>query len=190
MSPTLTPPAALAAARNGEEALYEVVNGLRVEVPPMGALAGFIASVLHEYLGPYVRQHRLGWAVVEVLFELSPQGPLQRRPDVAFVSVERTRHHVAAEGDPPVWRVVPNLAVEVVSPSNTAAEIQDKLNDYFRHGVQLVWVIYPQHRLVYVYESVTRNRILTEADELTGEPAVPGFRLRVGELFASVPPVQ
>ncbi len=79
---------------------------------------------------------------------------------------------------------MPNLAIEVVSPSNTAMEIEDKLQEYFAAGVQLVWVVYPRHRRIYVHESLTQLRILQEQDDLEGGTVLPGFRLNVGKFFS------
>jgi Uma2 family endonuclease len=164
--------------------LYEVVNGQRREIPPMGALAGMVASMLSQYLGAFATQHRLGLVVVEVLFRLVGSGDKQRRPDVAFVGYGHLPDPALPPEDPPNWDVIPDLAVEVVSPTNTASEILDKIQDYFGSGVRLVWVVYPKHRQVYVYESLTQTAILRENDELDGGAVLPGFRLKIAALFA------
>src|SRR5262245_35037567 len=96
-----------------DEPLYEVVNGQRVELQPMGAYSGSLASILDQLLGPFVRRDRLGRVVVEVLFGLMPIGK-KRRPDVAYVSYERwPRNKPVPETD--AWDVIPDLAVEVSS---------------------------------------------------------------------------
>jgi Uma2 family endonuclease len=78
---------------------------------------------------------------------------------------------------------VPNLAVEVVSPTNTADDVLGKLNDYFQAGVERVWVVYPSQRQIYVYASPTEPKVLTEDDDLTDEVLLPGFRLSLRTLF-------
>ncbi len=83
--------------------------------------------------------------------------------------------------------MVPDLAVEVVSDSNKANEIIVKVNDYFRTGSQLVWVIYPVVRQVYVYRSATEVRILSEQDELDGGEVIADFRLPLRTLFEDEP---
>jgi Uma2 family endonuclease len=180
MTPTLeaAPP-----ATEQPDGLYEVINGQKREVPHMGALAGAVASMLISYLNLFAWQHKLGFATSEVLFRLRPDRP-QRRPDVAFVSYERWNPPPNLGDDPAALDVVPNLAVEVISPTNDAADLIDKIGEYFQAGVQLVWVIYPRQRLVYVYSSPTQNQILTETDELDGGMALPGFRVRIADLFA------
>ncbi len=79
--------------------------------------------------------------------------------------------------------MIPNLAVEVVSKSNTGEEILAKLGDYFHTGTELVWVVYPSVRLVYVYTSPTAVRILAETAVLDGGVVIPDFRLSVNKLF-------
>jgi len=167
------------------EALYEIVNGERREIPHMGALAGAIASVLVYYLNGFAVEHKLGLAMMEVLFRLRPGRP-SRRPDIAYVSFERWHLTTPPTTDPPEFDLAPNLAVEVVSPSNAAEEIEDKIQEYFDAGVELVWVIYPRHRRIYVYDSPTHNRILVETDELDGGKVLPDFRLRIADLFAAL----
>ncbi len=168
------------------DTLFEVVNGERREIPRMGALAATVASFLVTHLNIFAWPRKLGFAVVEAMFQLQ-QGGTQRRPDVAFVAADRWRaSSPPGDNDPPAWDVVPALAAEVVSPSNTADEIEGKLRDYFAAGVGLVWVIYPVFRRVYVYESVTQVRILTETDSLEGGNVLPGFRLPLSDLFAAL----
>lgn len=170
--------------------LYEVVNGERVEVLPMGALAGSLATILASYLNHWARPKKFGWAVSEVLFNFGP-GRNERRPDVAFVSQERCSALVSfPPPDPSSWSVVPNLAVEVISPSNTVVEMEEKILEYFDAGVQRVWVFHPRSQRLYVYESPTQSTILTKSDELEGGKVLPGFRLMLKDLFDDLPPVQ
>ena len=79
--------------------------------------------------------------------------------------------------------MVPDAAIEVISPSNLVEDLLVKLDEYFRAGVRLAWVVFPQQALVYVYESFTQVRVLTRADVLEGGPVLPGFRLALNELF-------
>ena len=81
------------------------------------------------------------------------------------------------------WDVVPDLAIEVVSPTDFAEDLLTKLDEYFRAGVSLVWVVYPSLRLIHVYESMTRIRVATATDELDGGAVLPGFRVAVAALF-------
>jgi Uma2 family endonuclease len=164
------------------EVLYEVVNGKRVELPPMGARECHLAAYLVGFLWPFVRAQHLGRVESELLFLLNAELDMQRRPDVAFVSYKRWPHERLVPATA-AWQVVPNLAVEVVSPTNTAYEVLDKVSEYFQTGVQRVWVVYPNVEQVYVYSSPTSIRVLDRSAELDGEEVLPGFRLPLSELF-------
>jgi Uma2 family endonuclease len=165
-----------------EDPLYEVVNGKCLELPPMGFYECGIASILGYFLEHFARTNRLGRVRVETLFHLDSAFGLERRPDVAFVSYKRWPRKRklpltnAAE-------VVPDLAVEVICPTNLALDVLTKIQEYFRCGVQLVWVIFPILNQVHVYQSPTDVRILKQADELDGGNVLPGFRLPVATLF-------
>jgi Uma2 family endonuclease len=165
-----------------EDVLYEVVDDQVVELAPMGAYEVWIASVLVARLATFATQHQLGRAVQEMLFELTVATGRKRRPDVAFVSFDRwplTRRIPRTEA----WEVVPNLAVEVVSRTDSVDYIVDKIAEYFQAGVERVWVVFPSQEQVYVYDSPTSVRILTRTDELSGDPILPHFRLHLAELF-------
>src|SRR5262245_11186056 len=175
-----------------EEPLYEVVNGKRVELPPVSIYANWIASRLDQRLGPFAEAHGLGMVVVEGLFILDPIRDLRRRPDVAFVCAAKwpLDRELPPAGD---WEIVPDLAVEVVSPNDLAQEVHAKLEEYFSFGVRQVWIVYPVDRKVYVFDSPTRVVGLAENEELDGGDLLPGFRLPLATLFqrqtAPVPPV-
>jgi Uma2 family endonuclease len=169
------------AAEIDDDTLYEVIDGVRVEVPWMGAYQGNVASILVAHLVIYALQNRSGGAVDEVLFMLGPAFA-QRRPDVAFVSYERWPKEMAVP-DTNSWEVVPDVTAEVVSPSNKTEEDLQKVLEYFRAGVRLVWVIHAKARQIYVYDSPTQIRVLATADVLDGGTVLPGFQLSVATLF-------
>ncbi len=163
------------------DALYEVVDGEYVETPAMSAESTWIASRLQNSLGPYVQVNALGTTVPEMLFVLDADERLKRRPDVAFVSAERwpLDRRPPREGD---WPVVPDLAVEVVSPNDVMTDVLAKVGEYFERGVRQVWVVVPAERQVYVYDSRDAVRIVAEPAALE-TPLVPGWRLPVATLF-------
>ncbi len=80
--------------------------------------------------------------------------------------------------------IIPDLAVEVVSPSDTPREVRDKVGDWLRAGTRLVLVIYPVTRSVTVYRSIDDFETLSEGDELAGGEVIPGFTGSIRELFA------
>lgn len=161
---------------------YEVVDGQIVENPPMGARESELASFLLELMGPPARLNRLGRVVTEMLFMIDHVRILKRRPDVAFVSNNRwpLKRRVPARES---WHVVPDLAIEVVSKTNSANTIARKIDEYFDAGVVLMWVIYPALSKIYVYDSPTHVRILQIGDELDGGAVLPGFSVPLSALF-------
>lgn len=179
--PTATP-SALAAIDLGDS-LYEVVGGQLVELPPMGSYSSWLISVLDQALGPYVKAHRLGMVVVEMLFLIDAATGLQRRPDVAFIADRRWPRGRRVPTKSP-WEVVPDLAIEVNSPTNTGDELIARVREYFDAGVERVWVVYPEEALVYDYASTTSVRILDRTMSLECEALLPGFRLPLSSLFA------
>jgi Uma2 family endonuclease len=165
-----------------DDILYEVINGEVVEIPPMGALETLIASLIDRQLQCYVAANDIGWIVPEMLFDFSKSIGHKRRPDLAFVSFDRWPRDKQVPRTE-AWEVVPNLAVEVISTTNTADYVVDKVADYFQVGVELVWVVYPSQQQVYVYSSPTELKILAQGDELVVDALLPDFRLPLGALF-------
>ncbi len=166
---------------NGD-VLYEVVNGQVRELPPMGAFENSLSNYLNAILDTFAHGHQLGRAYVEMLFLLDAAANLQRRPDVAFVAYKRWPKGKRVPKTA-AWHIVPDLAAEVISPSNTWNEIVEKIADYFRTGVQLVWVVSPATEQVYVYTAPNANRILNRSDTLDGGDVLPGFMLPLAQLF-------
>jgi Uma2 family endonuclease len=164
-----------------DDMLYEVVNGTVVE-KIVGASEVEIAAILDQYLGMFVRTHRLGRVVMEMIFPIDLAKDLERRPDVAFISHARWPFHRRVP-NVAVWDMIPDLAIEVVSPANTANGVQEKVDEYFRAGVHQVWVVYPGQQTVYVYQSPTQIEVLRLGGELDGGELLPGFRLPLGALF-------
>ena len=106
---------------------------------------------------------------------------LVRIPDVSFVSWDRVPGRKFP--DEPVPPLVPDLAVEVISPSNTPKEMNEKLHEYFEKGVRLVWFVRPKSRVVDVYTAPDRFTRLTASMQLDGGDVLPGFSVQVGKLF-------
>jgi Uma2 family endonuclease len=181
MNQTATAEPTLITTTNSD-ALYEVVDGQRVELPPMSVFATWVASRLQSRLGPFAESNDLGTAVSEMLFVLDPERELKRRPDVAFVSSERWPVDREVPDDA-AWDVIPDLVIEVISPTDLSKDVLAKVREYFQAGVRLVWVVHPTEQQIYIYESPTRVRILGPSDELDGGAVVPGFRVPVAALF-------
>ena len=162
------------------DVLYEVVDGKVVELPLIGAFEVLLGSFLNTQLDTAARAGGYGISVSEMLFELQPG--LCRRPDVAFVSEQswprtRTMRRGAA------WSVVPDIPIEVVSPSNTFEEIERKTREYLAAGAVEVWVVLAIERRIYVHRSPRQVDVLTETDTLTAGDLIPGFALPLEQLF-------
>jgi len=117
-----------------------------------------------------------------MIFDLRPHVDRERRPDVAFVSFERWARDRRIPRTRS-WAVVPELAVEIISLTNTADDVAEKLEEYYKAGVRLVWVVYPGQSKVYAYTSTTDVRVLTPGDELDGGNVLSGLRMPLRDLF-------
>ena len=155
---------------------YEYVKG---ELVPMAAAAivhGEIGSNIHLILGMYVREKKLGRLyILETTFQLDDRVV---KPDVAFVSTERL-----SEDKLKGYANAPDLAIEIVSPTDKHYDVTEKALAYLKAGTRLVWVIEPIMKTVMVYRSETDFTLLNYEDTLTGEDVVPGFSCPVAELF-------
>jgi Uma2 family endonuclease len=171
------------------DALYEIVDGQVVEIEHMGMLAGSFANYLAMFINMYAFPRKLGTAFVEVIYRFGPNLP-QRRPDVSFIPAAQWPANLRPDVDPPSLHTVPSLAVEVVSPSNTSTEIEDKRLEYFEAGVKLVWVVHPIPRTIHVYSSPNDSHVITADGTLDGGVAIPGFQVKVADIFACVFPAQ
>lgn len=115
----------------------------------------------------------------EVGIYLKRNPDLVRAADILYISNERYGKNTAGS----YLTAIPDLTVEVMSPSDTWSELLDKLEEYFEAGVRLCWVVHPRTKKIYVYRSATDVRVLTERDELTGGDVLPGFSVKIADLF-------
>ena len=161
---------------------YEIANGQVVEEPPLGARETWISTQILRSIILFDPPGARGTAVDEMLFVLREEPRLRRRPDLAFVSSERWPVDKPAPSAA-AWDVVPDLAVEVVSPTDPAGDVQAKIAEYFGVGVRLVWVVYPDQAEVYVYDSPRVVRILGREDTVDGGSVLPGFAMPLAEVF-------
>jgi Uma2 family endonuclease len=175
-----------------DEQLYEIVDGQRIEISSMSYHAGLVATELCLDLGVHVREQtpRPGHLAIETIFRIPvKRDPARkRRPDIAFVSSERWPIDRPTSLREEAWDVVPDLTVEVISPTDPAEALLEKVREYFQAGVRLVWLVYPSHRCIHVFEAWNRIRVVTESDALDGSDVLPGFRLALSRLFESIGP--
>ena len=164
-----------------DKRLCELVDGTLVE-KPVGYWEGLIATNLSTALNIFVLARNLG-GVTGADATMRMKSGRVRLPDVGFTSLARmpkTRE--------PIPTLSPDLAVEVLSESNTKDEIDQKLREYFQSGTRLAWIIDPAPRSVAVYrEPGEPAALIDESGTLDGEQVLPGFTLPVAELFRNVP---
>ena len=161
---------------------HELVNGRLIMSPKNNWYHGRICMRLSASMHTFATAHRLG-AVLDSSTGFWMSNRNCRAPDISFVPKAR----VQALGFEPRSRAffpgAPDLAIEVAAPSNTAAEIQERLEDFFSSGTQLAWVIHPEEQFVEICHSPTDRRILGQGAALDGESLLPGFQFPIADLF-------
>ncbi|MFN4257678.1 MAG: Uma2 family endonuclease [Gemmataceae bacterium] len=167
-----------------DSTIYELVDGQLVE-RNMGALSSWVGGQLFRLLDAYCRVHNLGWVwPADSSYQCFPDRPnMVRRPDVSFIQRGRLPGERIPEGH---ITIPPDLAVEVISPNDRAYEVDEKLEEYLRAGVPMVWIVNPETHTVRIHRGDGTFGFLREQDELTGENVIPGFQCSVRELFPAV----
>jgi Uma2 family endonuclease len=158
----------------------ELVRGEVIETMPPGGQHGAIAVVLAMLLRLWTKRSNGGYVGVEAGYILAHDPDTVRGPDVSYVSAERIPPTGIPEG---FWTLAPDLAVEVVSPSETADEVREKVRDFLHAGTPLVWTIYPRSREIVVHTPDGIARTYEFNDTITNSDVLPGFTCSVAELF-------
>ena len=162
---------------------YELQAGILLSEPLPGFRHGLVALRMARLLVEHVDREGLGAVVTnDTGFVLARQPDTVRGPDVAFVARARLAQLEDAER---AFPGAPDLAVEVLSPSNTPSGVRAKVADYLAAGARLVWVVDSESETVTVYRSLLAPRVLRRDADLDGEDVVPGFRAPVAGLFSS-----
>ena len=146
----------------------------------MGHLESRLAARLIEVLSYYLDANDIG-IIAGADGPHRLQSDLVRIPDVAFISYGRIPEGADPATPMPAW--IPSLAVEIISPGNTTAEMERKRREYFEAGVELVWLVDPPQRSVQVFSSPDEFTIVAGDDELDGGSVLPGFQLSVRQWF-------
>lgn len=171
------------------KAPFELVEGRVMPLSPNVLGHQLVVKILFRLLDSYVAANKLGEAFFETPFVLADKPDWvrgSRTPDISYFSRERWASYLAqqaeARGKPII--LIPDLAVEVVSPNDLYSELQEKVDGYLADGVQLVWVVDPQRRKVVVYttDSDTQTTLGDHAT-LTGDDVLTGFSVPVTNLF-------
>ena len=155
---------------------YEYIKGELILMPPTSVEHGDISADLFWFLNLHVRKNKLGRVYMpDTGFRIGEQVLM---PDIAFVPADKRPTDRSK-----AFLIPPDLAVEVVSPTDVLYRVEEKVFAYLEAGTQLVWVLKPRSKTVTVYRSETDITLLTRNDTLTGENVIEGFSCQVSELF-------
>ena len=162
---------------------YELIDGELIPMTPPGGEHGELALSLGSYIRAFVRENGLGRATVETGYHPADDRQTLLGPDIAFVSHERAPDPFPKRFVP----VMPNLAVEILSPTDTIHKAREKAELYLGNGSQLVWIVLPDEQSVEVCRMTEAGEMKREVvgldDSLSGEDVLPGFSLDVRRIF-------
>lgn len=162
--------------------IHEVVNGQLVMSPKNNFYHGQICTRLLIAIGNLVRERRLG-VVLDSSTGFWMQNRNCRAPDISFISRARLANTGFEPRTKKFFPGAPDLAVEILSPNNTRAEIEGRLLDFFDSGTQLAWIVNPEDESVEVCHSAQKRSLIGSGAVLEGEHLLPGFRFAVADLF-------
>ncbi len=176
-----------AMARWEREGAFEVYDGEIKPLTPPVMIHQWVIRILFRLLDAHCAAHELGEVIQEITFVILEQSQWvkgSRVPDISFISAARWVEYI---GNTPDWGlkpllIVPDLAIEVVSPGDSYADVQNKVDHYLNDGVRMLWVIDPQRATAGVYQG-DRLAALKENDTLSGGDVVPGFSVALADLF-------
>ena len=160
---------------------WELVGGRIVELSPVKRRHGRILARLARSMVETVEEQGLGEVYVgDVGFVLRRNPDTVRAPDLAFVRKAR----LPSEPEEAFSDTVPDLVVEILSPSDRWHDVEHKVAEFLAAGVVVVWILDPQKNRAHVYRAGLPARVLTESDSIEAPDLVPSLRLRIGELLA------
>jgi Uma2 family endonuclease len=159
----------------------ELVRGEVRTTPPADARHGFVIMRVAGPLAEFVRANGLGIVLgAGTGFQIGTNPDTVRAPDVAYLCRER----IPARGIPlAFWSGAPDLAVEVISPSDTVEDVDEKVDEWLAAGTREVWVVKPRQRTVLIYRAPNAVTVLLESDAIEGGEILPGFRSSVADVF-------
>jgi Uma2 family endonuclease len=162
--------------RDGKK--YELVDG-EIIVSPAGARHSEIAGNILGLIWEFLQKNPIGKVYSSDLGITLPNGNV-RSPDVTYIGIARLPGGHSPET---FVDVLPDLAVEVLSPNDSPKELGRKIGEFLENGVPMVWLVDPAHQTVTIYRSLTETERLTSKDTITAEPVLPGFSAPVSRFF-------
>lgn len=162
---------------------YEIVNGELVIMANSGMEHGYLATILTRSLANHIFTEKLG-VLCDSSTAFKMKSGNKRSPDISFIAKERLQGLKRLPKG--FFEGAPDLAVEIISPSNTFEEIHNKLVEYFDSGCSLAWVINPDEQSALIYRQPQPDRLLKISDNLEGEKIIPGFTMPLSNLFAEL----
>lgn len=169
---------------------YEVIDGELIPMAPQHRRGTYIARALFLSLHGAVERQLLGDVLPETAFSLDIESGTNWVtgsvvPDIAFVSAARLKEQEEKYPSDAPFRVAPDLAVEIISPTDSFSDVTRKVARYLGYGVKLVWVVDPKNRRVHVYSTENPDgHILSETETLSAEGIIPGWSIPVSEVFS------
>ena len=168
--------------------LYEVIDGVMVMCPAPTIEHQWLIANLTDQLRPFVKKRKLGAVLAAPLDVLVRRAPLRtRQPDVLFISFERSGQTLAELRKMPFLEIAPDLAVEILSPSDRRGVLSGKLQDYCKIGVRECWLVSPEAETIEVLRlsaaGATRVHLFGAGDTLRSE-VLPDFKMKVDAVFA------
>jgi Uma2 family endonuclease len=163
-----------------DEARHEIDAGTLIILPPVKSLHSRVARSVFIALQACLDKAGLSEAFLEAGYVLSSDPLTIRQPDISVLRKER----IAATEADSYFEGAPDLAVEVVSPSDSAQDLESKVRQYLQAGAKQVWVLYPKTRTIHLFSAGQSLRILDENQTLDGGELLPGFFVQVADLFA------
>ncbi len=162
--------------------IYELHNGVLIEVAGSQKRQTRLAARIIYLIMQFIEENKLGGAVsgADGTYELNLYNT--RIPDVAYVTAEHDQ-----QGEDGFYLGAPDLAIEVVSPSNTADELQQRAGEYLSAGTGLIWIVYPDQRTIDVYRPGGERIVLSQSDQfLDGYEILPGLQLSLQRIFERI----
>jgi Uma2 family endonuclease len=160
---------------------HEISEGELITMPPPKSLHTLIALAILEALQAYLKQHGGVRAFPEAGYVLSREPLTVRQPDVSVLSTER----IQSTAPDDYFEGAPELAVEVVSASDSAEDLEIKVEQYLQSGAKQVWILYPKTKRLHLFRPGNQLRVLDETQTLEAAELLPGFSVKVADLFVS-----